>query len=290
MSNPWLPARSQGRSGQDLVVWTGPVGLFQVPGCTIPGANNYNSSCCGKPAPSCNKICQEVVWSWSDDQARHLPLLVINAGMPSLEETGDIVLGAFSAGGRVVRETVGNPLDAARVRAVTLADATYAGWLDSSRSQPVVDELWMVWANSVLNSGGQKLWVATASTSPDQDRANGVQVLQAIRRKIEERTGQRFQEIPDFYGISPRPDAAYRLGNIIFAEYAKERVPHGDQVKLQPQIWNIILLPWLAGIKSGVLPGISNSGQTLIETLLYLGVGAGVGYLGYKYSIKRTNT
>ncbi len=287
MAGPWLPAKSQGHAGQDLVVWTGPVGLFQVPGCTIPGANNYNPSCCGKAEASCTTVCQQVVWSWSDEQSRHLPLLATNAGMPNLEETGDIVLGAFSAGGRVVRETVGNPIDAARVRAVMLADATYADWADAAKTKPQVNPFWLVWAEAVLASNGQKMWIATASTSPDQDRANGVQVLQAIRAAIEERTGQKFVEIPDFYGIQPRPTAAYRLGNIIFAEYPKEQVPHGDQVKLQPQIWNVILLPWLAQVKSGVVPGFEvSSGSSGLETLLYLGVGAGIGYLGYRYLIE----
>ncbi|MDD5007586.1 MAG: hypothetical protein PHC68_04175 [Syntrophorhabdaceae bacterium] len=207
--------------------------------------------------------------------------------MPNLEETGDIVLGAFSAGGRVVRETVGNPIDAARVRAVMLADATYADWADAAKTKPQVNPFWLVWAEAVLASNGQKMWIATASTSPDQDRANGVQVLQAIRAAIEERTGQKFVEIPDFYGIQPRPTAAYRLGNIIFAEYPKEQVPHGDQVKLQPQIWNVILLPWLAQVKSGVVPGFEvSSGSSGLETLLYLGVGAGIGYLGYRYLIE----
>jgi hypothetical protein len=54
----------------------------------------------------------------------------------------------------------------------------------------------------------------------------------------------------------------------------------------------VILLPWLASAKSGVIldmPGLVPAGeeQTWIEGLLFLGVGAGIGYLGYQYLRER---
>jgi hypothetical protein len=95
---------------------------------------------------------------------------------------------------------------------------------------------------------GGKLFVATASSSsPGNNRTapSGVQTLQAIRREVEARSGRKFEpyELPE--GIPQRPVAAFRLGDIVLADY-QASIQHGVHATgLAAPLWQKLLLPWL---------------------------------------------
>lgn len=231
----------------DLVAWFGPVAEFQVPGATVPDATKRFYQCVGalgKP------VCHEVAWSFTGADKHSVPGLLSRSGVAEAD-VRDIFLGAFSAGGGVVRHLLFQPADRQRVRAVLLSDATYSGeWADKARRIPFVNQTWVEWGAEVATGDGSQLWVATASPSPNFDKATGVEVLQEIRRQLEERLGRRFERLAHFYGVEPAPAAAYKLGNVVLAEYPLEPLGHAH-TQIAPQVWQKILWPWLEALRSG---------------------------------------
>lgn len=237
---------------RDLVLWAGPVYNQQVPGATVPDAVEKFFLCRGDLSPRCS----EVSWSLKDAEGRRLPIAAVRAGT-TLEDTRDVFLGAFSAGGGTLRDISSSPLDRPRIRALMLADGTYSGaWFNGIDGRiPLVNDFWYQWGEYIANGDQTQMWVATASTSPNGTMANGVEVLQTIRKEIEKRTGKTFTKLEHFWGITPAPDAAYQLGSIIFAEYDMDRAPHGDHATvLAPQVWKNIMHPWLARVRAGEKP------------------------------------
>jgi len=224
----------------DLVAWFGPVAQFQVPGATVPGAREKFFGCHGAhQAP----ICNDIAWSFHDADGRSLPTMAARAGVPD-GELGDVFLGAFSAGGKVVRRLLFDPRDRARVRAVLLSDATYAGWRDPAARIPLVQAQLVRFGAECSSGTSGQLFVATASPSPNFALPTGVEVLQQLRREIEEATGRSFKRIEPFYGIDPAPENAYKLGDVILAEYPMKPLGH-KHTEIAPQLWQRILLPWL---------------------------------------------
>ena len=242
---------------RDLVIWSGPVNKAQVPGATVPDAVEKFFICNGRDVPP---ICSEVSWSFKDTDGRRLPTVAQLAGA-SLTDTRDIFLGAFSAGGAVLRDMTSHPEDRKLIRAMLLADGTYSGaWADQHNRIPLINDFWLQWGEYLANGDGKQMWVATASPSPNFAMANGVEVLQEIRRQIELKTGKTFTKLDHFWGVDPGPTVAYQLGSIIFAEYPLEPLAHGGHAKIAPQVWQKIMHPWLARIRAGEAPWPEGSG------------------------------
>jgi hypothetical protein len=268
---------------QDLVVWTGPVALWQVPGATVPGAVEYNRPCTGDG--SSPPKCADVAYQWGYGGGSMLPGLAQAAGL-SMDAVGDVFLGAFSAGGALYRRLLENPTDRRRVKALLLADATYASWADQRNRIPAVHQALVDFGVELAGSSDQ-LWVATASPSPNYNLPTGVEVLREYRKRIEEQTGRQFERLGDFFGVDPQPDAAYRLGNVVFAEYPMKPLGHGH-TKIADQIWQRILWPWLIAQRQGRpeppapgQPWRSPVGPPWLDVVSML-AGAVAGYLAVK--------
>jgi hypothetical protein len=214
-----------------------------------------------------------------------LPGLVQAAGLSSTS-VGDVFLGAFSAGGALYRRLLENPTDRRRVKGLLLADATYASWADKRNRIPAVHQA-LVDFGVELASSNDQLWVATASPAPNYDLPTGVEVLREYRKRIEQQTGRQFERLGDFYGIDPQPEAAYRLGNVVFAEYPMKPLGHGH-TKIADQVWQNILWPWLTAQRQGrpepPAPGIPwvEPAKAPWLDLASLLVGAAAGYLAVK--------
>lgn len=219
---------------RDAVIWTGPVAFFQVPGATIEGAYEINEGCFGDRPPRCMHRVAPV----DSILGRH--------GVDPAD-VSDVVIGAFSAGGSLVKRMMVDPANRERVAAVHLADATYtASWEDPRARRPPVDEGFVRYALDAID--GPHMLVATASPIPNKTWASGVENLRRLRSEIEERSGRTFERLDGFFGIDPAPEAAYRLGNVILAEYPLEPLGHGH-TSIAGQVWDRILLPWLAAGK-----------------------------------------
>jgi hypothetical protein len=201
--------------------------------------------CKGDTAP----LCSAFSWSLKDAAGRRLPILASKCGL-NLADVGDIFLGAFSAGGGVLRDIFSSPEDRKRLRYVHNADATYSSRGPDGR--PVINDWVVTWGAEVATGDGSQLWTATASPSANFGMPTGVETLQEIRRQIELRTGRQFEKLDSFYGIDPAPAAAYKLGNVIFAEYPMEPLAHGGHATiLAKKVWQQIMWPWLDALRKG---------------------------------------
>jgi len=223
-------------------IWFGPVNLAQVKGSVLPSSTALNLQCKGDGAPSCAQTAD--AWLAS---GRRLPKAMAALQQPPPAPGDELALGAFSAGGSVVKRLLLAPEDLAPVKVVTLADATYTDW--QGPGIPVPPEGFVLYGLDVLAAGGSKLFIATASSNAPISKGvalpSGSKTLESIRLAIEARSGQRFSPttIP---GVSPAPVAAWRLGNILFADY-QATVPHASHATvLAPQLWQQVVLPWRA--------------------------------------------
>lgn len=242
---------------RDLVVWSGPVASFQVPGATLPDAKTLFLNCCGDLTPPCKPpTCPTI-----GNTLMGSPELLLARAKMTREELGDLLLAGFSAGGSVMGRLLKNPDYRALVSVVHAADASYtAQWLDKANRIPPPIESYVLYALDVLQAQGGKLLVMTASPSPNGRWATGVENLQAIRREIEKRTGRKFREGTGFFGIEPEPDHIYYLDNVLIAEYPMEPIGHGGHAtKLGSQVWEKIIQPWMEKGK-GALPGLMLGG------------------------------
>jgi hypothetical protein len=275
----------------DLVAWTGPVAQFQVPGATVPGAKELFITCEGMRGP--NPYCPDI-----GEALRSSPTaLAARAGVAELDE---LYLGAFSAGGSILKRLLATQAYRDATTAVMLSDATYTtGWVGdpADRNPPPIDG-YVQYAVDVASGPGDKLFVATASPMPNKNWSTGVETLAAIRREVEARTGRTFDLLDDFFGIEPQPERAYKLGNVIFAEYPAEPLGHGH-TKIAPQVWQQILQPWLAKGKGAIeasgglidptpqpTPTNGDDGVNIGAVLLGL-LGVGAGYLAISKLMRR---
>jgi hypothetical protein len=226
---------------RDVVIWTGPVAFFQVPGATLPDAYEINEGCFGDRPPHCmNRVAP-------------IPTLLGRHNVP-IDNARDIVIGAFSAGGSLVKRLMVDADNRARTAAVHLADATWtAAWEDKVSRRPPYDEGFVRYALDAID--GPHMLVATASPIPNKTWATGVENLRRLREEIEARSARQFTELDHFYGIDPAPEHAYQLGNVILAEYPQDPLGHGHTT-IAGQVWQKIIIPWLATARSGVpVPG-----------------------------------
>jgi hypothetical protein len=225
----------------DLVVWTGPVANFQVPGATVPGAKELFIGCFGDRPPHCPTIGNQIAGSPS--------ALLAKAGVAELD---DLFFGAFSAGGSIIKRMMLNADYRARTTSVHLADATYTGgWVDKANRVPPAIEGFVQYAVDVAEGPGDKLFIATASPNPNFQWATGIENLQSMRHEIEKRTGRTF-ELVSGLGIAKEPEHTYKLGNVLFGEYSgAANIGHGH-TQLAGDIWQNIINPWLAKGKGPV--------------------------------------
>lgn len=241
---------------ENLVVWTGPVAEFQVPGATLPGARTVFIGCCGDLTPPCQPpTCPDIGNAVMGSPSA----LFGRVGVPE-QNVGELFLAGFSAGGSILKRVLENQSYRVRVTAVHAADATYTStWIDAAQRIPPHVEGYVLYGVDVAQGPGDKLFVATASPAPNKNWATGVENLGAIRREIERRTGRGFVERSNFFGITPEPERVYQLGNVILAEYPMRPLGHGHTT-IAGQVWQKIIQPWLAKGKgpvaeSGGLPG-----------------------------------
>ena len=239
--------------GIDLVVWAGPVYKAQVPGATVPGAQEKFWGCRGDKTAT-YPHCPTLADSWLDAEGRRLPQMLAKLGLNEAD-VDNLYYGAFSAGGSVIKRLLRHSADRQKVRAVMLSDATYSG---GTAAHPNPIEGFTSYALDALN--GDKLLVATASASPNYNHGSAAQVLAATRKQIEQRSGQSFQQggaLP----LPTQPDVLYTLGpapNVIFADYGMQGGGHAYHPKLAPSLWQNILQPWLSsggGTTGGGGPG-----------------------------------
>jgi pimeloyl-ACP methyl ester carboxylesterase len=221
----------------DFVAWFGPVAAFQVPGAVLPGAETMFFSCTGDGAvaPRCADMAASLGYpkfSMLDDAAEQVKL-----GDSTL---GAVVLVAYSAGGAVIRRLLERPEDRQRVGAVVLLDATYSDW--ASPGVPRIEPSWVDFGAEVA-ADPSRLFVATASPSPNHGLPTAVETLREMRSQIERRVGKPFEKLSHFAGIEPSPEAAYRLGGIWFAEYGMQPLGHGHH-QLAKQVFERLVVPW----------------------------------------------
>lgn len=223
---------------KDLVVWTGPVARAQVPGATVPDAAELFLACRGDqgPHPYCPALGTELQ---GDVRA-----LLLRAQMPE-SELRDLFLSAYSAGGSVLKRLLENPDYVVRTTAVTLFDATYTTtWQDARKRTPPPIEDFVAFGVHVVEGPGDQLFIATASPSPNQTWATGIENLAAVRRAIEQQTGKKFTFLDHFFGIEPAPAHVYKLGNVIFVEYSMQPLGH-NHTTIAPAVYQQIVVPWL---------------------------------------------
>lgn len=269
---------------RDVVIWTGPVNFSQVKGATLPDAYEINEGCFGDRPPHCMH------------RVAPIPALLARHNVP-IEDTRDIVIGAFSAGGSLVKRLMLEPDNRARTAAVHLADATYtASWENKQGRRPPPIEGYVRYALDAID--GPHLFVATASPIPNKTWASGVENLQRLREEIETRSGRKFVELDHFFGIDPAPDHAYQLGNVILAEYPLKPLGHGHTT-IAGQVWEKIIRPWLAQPSRGQThppspgppPGPQPTGETGPTTpwriVAYLSAATAVGYFGVRAWLRK---
>ncbi len=262
---------------KDFVLWTGPVDFFQVRGATIPGAIEYNLQCLGDRDPNCTYLGNSLL----DSSGRRLPSLLEKAHVV-LSDVNDVFIGAFSAGGSVVWRLLVHPEDRKKIRAVLLSDATYTSkWVDEKNRVPEIFQSWIDYAIDCID--GDHLFVATASPNPNGRWASGIENIRELRRQLELKTQKKFEKLDHFYGISPGPDSAYKLGNVILAEFPSKPLGH-YHTKIAGQVWKNILFPWLEKKQSDPEPGSWTDKDDLEDNwkdngLLYFLISGSIGYI-----------
>lgn len=223
-----------------LVVWTGPVAEFQVPGATLQGATRKFISCTGDGRrtgrPDCPNIGEQLML---DPE-----LLFTKVNVPGAE-VQDIYWGAFSAGGSLVKRCLLDDNYRKRTAAVHLADATYtSAWVNKQGRVPPAIEGFTQFAVDTVVGPGDKLFIATASPNPNGQWATGIENLKAIQAVVEDRTGQIFTRRNDFFGITPEPEEVWQLGNVILAHFPSYPLGHGH-TKIADQVWQGPIQRWV---------------------------------------------
>jgi hypothetical protein len=231
-----------------VTAWLGPVNLAQVGGSIVPGSSVVNVTCCGAPDPQCPPTtCPDYAASYLDAGGRRLPGLLASKG---LDPRSVVAAGAFSAGGSILKRLCLNAADRAQLAVVFSSDASYEA--TPGTHSPV--EGYALYMQDAL-SNPSKLFVATASASPNKTFGSGIDIITATRRLVEQRTGRAFALGGVLPGVDKQPAQLWRLGdNVWIAEYPD--VPHGGHpTQLAPQVWRGLVLPWLAGAGPGPGPG-----------------------------------
>jgi hypothetical protein len=218
----------------------------------VPGATDYYIPCVGDHQAG-KAHCPTVANGWLDGAGRRLPKMLAALGYTE-DQVGHIYLGAFSAGGSIVKRLLEHPADRARIRAVMLADASYSSGGTAAHPEPV--EGYVRYALDLLDDP-TRYFLATASASPNKGYGSGSQVLDATRREIELRSGRPFREVaPE--AIIPEPETAWEpdptYSNILFLDYGMRGGGHGYHPQIAPTMWKEFLVPWIQQQDQGTPP------------------------------------
>lgn len=232
------------------VVWMGPVGTRDVSGATVPDAVVKFISCTGDGKPSCGDIAE----SWTDGKGQKIPGLLQEVKLPSGtklwstaeagDDTTELWLGAFSAGGHIVKRVLNNDADRARVHAVLLADATYvASWKDEKARVPDIIEGFVKLGVDAERDG--RLFVATASSSPNKTHPTGAETLAALRKEIEARVGRPFEDVTAsaatlFPGLKA-PVSVHRMNRVVFADFGGQYAHAEHATIVAPVVWATVI-------------------------------------------------
>lgn len=217
------------------VIWFGPVNGMQVKGATAFGAAPVFVTCTGDGSDG-KPTCSARADTWKDTSGRLLPCLFEK--LQQAEGGAPLYLGAFSAGGQCVKRLALHAEDRARIHAVLLSDATYTTeWLDAKKKTTKPIEGFLRFALDCLSDG--RLFLATASSSPNKSYPSGSQTLDGLRRGVEAEAGAPFEDAradPIWQGLRPAA-GAWRLRNVIFADFGAA-YPHGEHATvLAPVLW-----------------------------------------------------
>ncbi|MEZ4302162.1 MAG: hypothetical protein R3B70_44960 [Polyangiaceae bacterium] len=218
------------------VLWFGPVNGFQVKGATAHGATPTFLTCTGDGSDG-QPTCADRAEAWRDAAGRRLPGLFKRAKLAEAE-VHRLYLGAFSAGGQAIKRIALHPEDRARVHAILLADATYTiEWLDAKRTTTRPIEGFLKFALDCIEDG--RLFLATASATPNKLYPSGAQSLDGLRRGIESAAGRPFADAsadPLWEGLRP-PRSALRLRNVILADFGAAYTHGQHATLLAPILW-----------------------------------------------------
>lgn len=240
----------RGHDMKKIVIWTGPVGAKDVHGASVPEADVKFISCLGDRNPNCSSIAE----SWTDAAGRKLPGMLREVKVTDAET--ELYLGAFSAGGHIIKRVLLNDADRAGVHAVLLADATYvAEWKAKGTREAAVIEGFLKFGIDALRD--DRVFIATASSAPNKTYPTGAETLLAIRKAIESSASQTFDDVTAeaptlFPGLRP-PVSIHRLHNILFADFGAVYKHPEHATVIAPVVWTAAL-PHLLGAASTSSP------------------------------------
>ncbi|MFO0587344.1 MAG: hypothetical protein U0441_07390 [Polyangiaceae bacterium] len=220
----------------NFVLWFGPVSSTQIKGATAFGATPHMVSCTGDGSDG-TATCADRADGWKDGDGRRLPALLKKMAIDS-NDINRLVLGAFSAGGQCLKRVCLHATDRQWISAVLLSDATYSiEWLDHKNGHVAPIEGFLRYAVDCLSDG--RLFLATASASPNHDYPTGAQCLAGLKDGIEKETGLVFEDAtgdPLWTGLH-KPERAWRLKNVVFADFGLA-YHHGEHpTVLAPILW-----------------------------------------------------
>lgn len=237
------------------LIWLGPVNLSQVQGCELAGVPSFNVTCTGDGTPTCGQIAE----SWTvaegaaaadaadrfrDGAGRRLPGMRRALRLPE----GPLVLAAFSAGGSAVKRLVAHPADREEVAAIVLVDGTYTTeWADKRAGLAAPIPSLVEYAKSAAR--GERLFVATASASPNKNHPTGAQTLAAIAAaaelpELKDSAGNR-KVLP--LGYRRPPAITWQKGDAWGFDFASAYTHGGHATELAAEVWPRLVAAYFAG-------------------------------------------
>jgi len=160
------------------LVWTGPVSREQIQGADVPGLPLVVKGCTGDGKPSCGEIAE----SWKGADGRRMPSLRRALKLPA---QGGVILAGFSAGGHLIWRVLQDAADRKDADCVYLADGTYTtSWVDKGKRLAAPIPSYVAYGRDVL-ADPRRLFLATASSSPNKDHPTGAETLRAIAAALE---------------------------------------------------------------------------------------------------------
>lgn len=220
----------------DVVVWTGPLNLAQVPGANVPGARELNFGCTGNGVDGTGKAvpqCSVMGASWGGVDG------MLRAGGLDPATVGDVFLGGFSAGGGALNALLSTAPSRARVK--------FAHYADAIGGQGVNEAL-VTYGVDCLATGRQALVVTSSNATGPYRPVPGNVGLRLAVEALRKRTGAPLEETdgsPWAGIVTPAPVRLYHTGSVWLADY--EGLIGHDHVGIAPAIWRGVMMPWLAG-------------------------------------------